>query len=52
LKKTATKTYTLLVEVYKESGVLKGQVSEWYKQFSEERENVHGDSLLGQSGDG
>jgi hypothetical protein len=42
--KTATKTYTLLEELYKESGVLKGQVSEWHKQFSEERENVHDDS--------
>jgi hypothetical protein len=49
LKKTATKTCPLLEEVYKESRVLKGHISKWHKQCSEEWGNVHRDSLLGQS---
>ena len=47
LKKSATETFQLLTEAYSEDCMSHARVSEWHKQFSEDRESVKDDDHPG-----
>ena len=47
LRKTPTKTFKLLQEVYRDATISRTWIFEWHKRFKEEREDVEDDSRSG-----